>query len=354
MSTLRSTAAIVTFLTLFAFLASPVSAKAKKSKVQAVKGKRYELRDVHGPWMIMVNSFRNVDAAERKTGGMTAWDAADATVYELRQKGIPAYVFLQQQTLDKNERYIARQESVAVMACNFRSQEDPKAAMVLKYIQQKFDPEFMYDKKNGAIFRKTPGRPTPFSRAFITTNPLRSDDDVRRSTVSKEVRQLNAGVDHCLLNNPGKYALLVATFSGNTVIQVAHQEKESHMKRFNETLGKNLDESAQKAWELTEALRQAKRLGYDRDYESWLYHDKFKSYVAIGSFNSKDDPRIAQLKKNFGAKEKINPKTRRPQMTPELMSIPKNPVGGSLPDKLWFFESEPVLIPVPGKPQDQE
>ena len=351
MSTLRSFPAFITFLSLLVVSAAPA---AGKSRIEAVKGKRYQLRDVHGPWMVMVNTFKNVPGEQRMQGGMTASDAADETVYELRRRGIPAYVYQQDEELDPAGRFVAKHEVIAVMACNFPTKDSPDVERVLKIIKEEFDPSFMHDRKNGAVFTKTPGRPTPFSRAFVTTNPLRSHQDVERSTVSKEVRHLNAGIDHCLLDNPGRYSLLVATFSGNEVIQVSNQEKESRLQRFNEQLGTNLDEAAQKAWELTEALRQAKRLGYDRDHESWVYHDKYNSYVAVGSFDSKDDPRVAELRKAFGAKMKRNPRTGLDEMTPELMSIPKNPTGGNLPDKLWFFESKPVLIPVPGKPADQD
>ena len=62
--------------------------------IENVRGKQYQLTPKHGPWMIMVTSFRNVPE-DQKSEGMTAEQAAEELVFELRSKGIPAYTFSQ-------------------------------------------------------------------------------------------------------------------------------------------------------------------------------------------------------------------------------------------------------------------
>ena len=67
-----------------------IAGTAHGGNTEAIAGKRYSLTSQHGPWMIMVTSVSDVQGANRKDG-MTAWEAADTIVYELRKKGIPAY-----------------------------------------------------------------------------------------------------------------------------------------------------------------------------------------------------------------------------------------------------------------------
>ena len=62
--------------------------------IEAIRGKEYKLTKRHGPWMIMVASFKEPPDV-RRTEGMTPKEAADELVYELRKKGIPAYTFSQ-------------------------------------------------------------------------------------------------------------------------------------------------------------------------------------------------------------------------------------------------------------------
>ncbi|MFN5798477.1 MAG: hypothetical protein ACK5AN_13165, partial [Planctomyces sp.] len=69
------------------------SCTATQAEVEAIKGKKYPLTAKHGPWMIMVASLRNVDEDWRKGDGLSAEEAADQLVYELRRTGIPAYTW---------------------------------------------------------------------------------------------------------------------------------------------------------------------------------------------------------------------------------------------------------------------
>ncbi len=326
--------------------------------IEAVKGKRYSLTKQHGPWMVLVATIRDVDESDRRMeGGMSAREAADQIVYELRLKKIPAYTYEHEEKieqLDENtgaaldsRHYIAQHGSISVLAGNFRSNTDEDLKKVRDWIRDKFRPDFLMDKKNGGLYSKTPGRPGPL-KPFITVNPLLSPEEVREKTLDKLVISLNSDMEHSLFRNKGKYTLVVATFSGNSILQIGNRTDESAKAKFDEVLGGHLDKTANDAWALTEALRTAKKIGYDQDFEAWVFHDRNKSLVTIGSFDDPNDPRIQTLATRFRAKMGRHPRTGEPMPTAELMTIPKDAFkNGITPDKQWIFDPEPKLMKVP-------
>ncbi len=171
------------------------SLPAAVGDIEAVKGKKYTLTKQHGPWMVLVATIRDIDEKERRIeGGMTAREAADALVYELRLKKIPAYVHIHQEKverLDENtgaamdgRHFISQHGSISVLAGNFRSNTDEDLARLRDWIRDKFSPKFLEDSKNGGLYAKTPGRPT-ILKPFITVNPLLSPEEVRE----KDARQ---------------------------------------------------------------------------------------------------------------------------------------------------------------------
>ena len=100
-------------LLLTTVLCSPAYGKVKRKRVEAVEGKRYLLHKLHDPWMVMVTSLRDV-AGSHRVDGLSSWEAADAIVYALREKRIPAYAFHQKQQMDERGRFIQRQEYIAI------------------------------------------------------------------------------------------------------------------------------------------------------------------------------------------------------------------------------------------------
>ena len=78
-----------------AVVASALLAVRPAGAIENERGKTYKLTEKHGPWMIMVASFRNIREEERKTAGLSAEQAAAELVFELREKGIPAYAYSQ-------------------------------------------------------------------------------------------------------------------------------------------------------------------------------------------------------------------------------------------------------------------
>jgi len=323
------------------------------ARIEAVQGKKYKLTKRHGPWMIMVASLRDIPES-RRSKGLSAQEAADELVYELRKRGIPAYTFSQEDriqrfnTLDRLGReerrsYAAQRAMISVIAGNYSDSEDTVAQKTLKYIK-KFHPKVITE--NG-VYKKTPGQPGPLSGAFLTINPLLSPQEVAQRKQDPLIAKLNSGIEYSLLKNKGKYSLVVASFYGNSVTKTATSRFMNAKEEKNTDELNSLDRAAQNAWGLAKALRNAKNYGFPtgspRNIDAYVLHEKYRSVVSVGAFDSADDPRIAEYAKIFGAKMKPHPETGVENMTAEFFVIP----GGSKdapPSATWVFDPKPTLI----------
>lgn len=326
------------------------------ARIEAVKGKKYKLTKRHGPWMIMVASLRDIPES-RRSKGLSAQEAADELVYELRRRGIPAYTFSQESviqrfnTLDRLGReerrsYAAQRAMISVIAGNYSDSEDKIAQKTLKYVKN-FHPEVLTE--NG-VYKKTPGQPGPLSGAFLTINPLLSPQEVAQRKQDPLIAKLNSGIEYSLLTNKGKYSLVVASFYGNSVTKTATARFQNASASKDLKVSNSLDQAAENAWTLAKALRNAKNYnfpaGTPRNIDAYVLHEKYRSIVAVGSFDSADDPRIAAYAKIFGSKMKAHPETGVEAMTAEYFVIPgKTPQ--SPPAASWVFDPKPTLIQNP-------
>jgi len=338
-------------LSLALFHPAPVAAR-----IEAIKGKQYRLTKQHGPWMIMVASLHS-----RAGKQPTAAEAADDLVYELRRKGIPAYTYNQRQavdtidTVDRHGRqrqrvYTAQQDRVCVIAGNYPGVQDRIAQKTLEYIKI-FSPKSW---EQHGIYRKTPGRPGPLSGAFLTINPLLSPEEVAKRKQDSLLLRLNTGSEYSLLDNPGKFTLVVATFQGKSTTKIGNQNFQEAEQSFK--IGNTLDEAAEDAQQLVRLLHSERlsqlvssnilHLLNGRGFEAYLFHDRYRSIVSVGSFESPRDPRIAELTRLFGAKVRQNRETGQNVLTGEIIAIPgKKP--GDPPAKTFLFDPYPRLMPVP-------
>ncbi len=371
MSFERSTRNRIWFIIATLMVALLVAPSDSFARIEAVKGKRYRITKQHGPWMIMVSSFRDVprEVVEVEDGqarwrkndqyknGKTAQEAADELVYELRLKGIPAYTFEQKheyervRTFDRQGRVRSRafesqQRRIAVLAGNYPDSKSSIAEKTLKYTKNyhpkmfgtvEAETSFLKRLANGGIYRKTPGRPGPLSGAFLTINPLLSPEEAKRLKRDPLILKLNSGSEHSLLKNRGKYTLLVKTFYGKSMTALPNGTNAEKIDKF--TVGKNLDEAALNAWQMVKTLRQ-------RDIEAYVYHDRYQSIVTVGTFDSPKDPRIAQLQKLFGAKTKVDANTGQHNLTAEVLALPGKRTNDP-PLKTWVFDPYPKPMHVP-------
>lgn len=362
---------------LTSLLAAPAAA------IENVKGKHYQLTSKHGPWMVMVTSFRNVHDRDLKTEGMTAEQAAAELVYELREQGIPAYTFSQDAVLgeidtknrlgrDDHRIYAAQRDMICVLAGNYDSIEDKEGQKTLKRVKR-FHPQFLKSTRSGAILRLDAAQRGPLAGAFMTINPLLKPEDVVQRTVDKETKYLNTGIQYPLVKTAGRYTVRVATFEGKSATPLgssAFRDKESE---FDANLRKseryNIVRAGEDAEQLAAYLRNKGRNVAGADpvlYEAYVYHDKFQSIVTIGGFESPDDPRIRLIGQHYSPK--LMPDLRllagrqRPgqPLTPDDVDklpkiltthteqmLPLNASPDTPPLQIWTFDPEPKVIPIP-------
>lgn len=309
---------------------SVTSTDVSAAKIEAVKGKNYRLTKQHGPWMIMVASLKSIPGRTP-----TAEEGASQLVYELRRKGIPAYVYEQQKSRDEIETvdrvgrprvrsYTAQDDRVCVIAGNYKSVDDTVGQKTLAYIKR-LRPTSWGNQQN---YKSTPGQPGPLSGAFMTINPLLSPDEVASRKQDPLLARLNSGSDMSLLENKAKYSLVVASFYGTSVTQIGFAK--------SQRLG-TLDEAAEEAWQLAKMLRA-------RNFDAYVLHERYRSVVTVGSYNSNDDPDIARKYERFRAKVKRDAQTGKESLVAESFAAPLNR-NGSL--KTWVFDPKPELIQIP-------
>ncbi len=341
------------FLMVSAALVTPASA------IEAVRGKTYALSKQHGPWMIMVASFRNVPE-DRRQEGLSAEEAAQELVFELRQIGIPAYTYGQGaviQKMDTQDRqgredariYAAQREMICVLAGNYSSIEDETGQKTLKWIK-KYTPKFMQDEKSGAIFRKTPGRNGPLAGAFMTINPVLKPDEIASKKSDPVQIELNSNSKYPLWANKRKYTVQVATFTGKKVTPIGSSQYAGNEAKFTQALDRgktdptayNLNRAGEDAEQLAEALR-------GKGFEAYVHHDRFQSIVTVGGFDNPTDPLAKKFITDFGAKTKQDDTTRRDVVVAEILSvqIPPNRNNPNGSTQTWMFDPQPQLVPVP-------
>ena len=324
--------------------------QTSEAKIQAVKGKRYLITKRHGPWMILVASFRDVPQTkfeiqgekrilvqnERYKSGKSALQAADELVHELRRKGIPAYTYKQDpkvgriESVDRRGRterkvYKAQEDRICVFAGNYSGVNDKVAQKTLSYVKR-LHPRAV---KGGGVFHKTPGRAGPLASAFLTINPQLTSEEAKRRQKNHDplLLKLNSGADYNLTQNKGKYSLLVKTFYGKST-SGRHVGAAKKIK-----VSDKLAEAAEDAWLLTQVFRELHGI------EAYVYHDRYTSIVTVGSFDNPNDSRMVALAKHLGGKIQRHPETGKTFLGAEAISLPGR--------KTWFLDPNPKPIKTP-------
>ncbi len=273
---------------------------------QSLSDESLELKVEHGPWMILAYTIPGADAKAK----------AVALAKEIRSDlNLPSFVMEKTTgvatTLAKRERIRndrngnpvpydlelryanGGEESVfVVLAGEFTSNEDPRIKDSLAAIRSAHPKTLATgntktaeaDTKNGLvqktremIWSRTDRKDDlgPMGASFLTRNPLLPDDYFEAPKVDEFVANLNKNVEHSLLECPGKFTVQVASFTGRQVTDFGGVSQASKLKETTDAL----DRAALSAHELTTALRK-------EGEEAYEFHDRFGSYVMIGSFDS--------------------------------------------------------------------
>lgn len=309
--------------------------------IEADQSKPYWLTEDNGPWCILAASFAGQGAQEeahrlvmelRKEFGLEAHMHARRYDYTepVRGLGVDRY------GAPKKMRYLrgGSYDEVAVLVGNFDSVDSPtveKTLQRIKYAQ----PECMKLQGRKHTTQRFAGlraiqrminaneeknRKGPMGNAFVTRNPLLPQAFFTPSGVDKFVLQMNKDVPHCLLDCPGKFSVRVASFRGNVILdqsEIQRIERGGHMNT-------RLDQAAEKAHRLTEALRA-------KNIEAYEFHDRHESVVTIGSFDSVGTPRadgrieinpaIHKIMEEFGAEaQKLPGGATAPGLMPRVIA----------------------------------
>lgn len=339
------------------FAAVAGASPARAARIEAVPGKQYVLSKEHGPWMIMVASFHTTSEDGTTDVGKSPQQAADELVLELRQQGIPAYVYSVMPAAEpvitydragrpERRKNLRRVQSIGVLAGNYPAIDDSTAQKTLNWIKS-YNPKCLQE---GVVFQKTSTRPTPLASAFLTMNPLLSPEEIEAHRgFDSFVLSLNHSERNSLLENPGKYTLVIATFAGKSGVQTPLGFG-GYGRQFAED--DDLDIAAKEARDLTAAVRQVENI------EAFVWHDRYQSLVTVGSFATASDPAIAALKVRFGARQQINALVPKYNNTVQVLAIDGR--GRKIPDisnlgttalpagfRIWAFDPNPRLMAVP-------
>ena len=363
MTSLRGTLAIVGISStlFFALLGSapaapPWSALIPFRRVDADPNNRYYLTVENGPWMVLAASFSGAGAEQQ----------AHDLVLELRGRyKLQAYVHKKHYDytdeveglgwdkygVQKKMRHVqsAEFDAVAVMVGNYPSVDDSDAQEALDEIKYA-TPECLDISKNKSSTQRFAGlrefqkrffsdkekrQMGPMRMAFLTRNPLIPKEQFELGGLDKFVLSMNDGVQHSLLDCPGKYSVKIATFRG-----VVTQDPKT-IERFQSgaKLPSKLAEAAEYAHQLTMALRKM-------NIDAYEFHDRYESVVTVGSFDwvanpSPDgrdqmNPAVHQVIEKFKAQPKRLPGKAAAELQPRI-------IAGAPCD------IQPVPIMVPGK-----
>jgi hypothetical protein len=314
-----------------------------------------QLTEVDGPWMILAHSFAGA------SGRQQAEQLADQLSSDL---GVPT--FIHEEKFDfsgkvdsptaegRVARYAnqSRYQAFAVLVGEYGAVDDPRLVKDLKRIKAAkpdvfvkkdepaataAEPETPLDAvrniQKGMLARVGKTSPGPMRNAFATTNPMLPQEYFMSPEVDSFIMELNQPWDHNLLENPGKFTVVVATFSGLSTIADGKRDKE-----FTPN-GDRMVKCAVLADKMTKQLRED-------GIEAYQFHDRHASMVTIGNFerlgttgpNGKFeyDPAIRAVMETYRAGDKI-------ELTPKGPGLAAKHVA-SIP-----FDVKPTPIAVPRK-----
>jgi hypothetical protein len=266
---------------------------------------------------------------------------------------------------EETRKLLTSMDEVCVIAGNYPSLDDPVAQQTLKWIK-KFRPQSL--QSDGVSWLATKRRKGPLGGAFLTVNPLLSPEEIAAQQFDPFLLKINSGGRYSLLENPGKYSLVVATFSGKAMTHLGNSHSQEAIAAFQsgddfskEQFGDDLNEASNSAWELAVALREL-----DRKIDAYVWHDRYQSVVAVGSFDSPTDPRIRRYlqvfapqpglsnEQVFGAMQGLlGPSSRYFGISAggtgvKFLTI--NSAGKNENEhRMWMFDPQPQLMRVPNR-----
>jgi hypothetical protein len=266
----------------------------RSRKVDANPDKDYTLTEVEGPWLILAETFT----------GPTGEQQAKQLVLELRRDfDLPAWVYHEKFDFSRPDidvgpnhkplRYAnpSSYEAFAVLVGEFDSVDHPDIDAMLSRIKKLEPATFanvtpesevgamsairrMHSQLNDLLKAENRAARGPMFNAFVTRNPILPESFTQSPEVDSFVRKLNQDVEHSLLKCNGKFTVVVRTFEGLSTTVINGRTKNDI-----EPDKDRLDSSMALANKMVTALRA-------KGVEAYEFHDRSRSLVTIGSFDS--------------------------------------------------------------------
>ncbi|EMI43522.1 hypothetical protein [Rhodopirellula sp. SWK7] len=271
--------------------------------VEADASKAYHLSEEDGPWMVLAHTFVGEGSKER----------AERLVLEIRRDlQLPAFVYEEDfdfsgninpgspirnsggmSSTTRRMRYKneIRYKAHAVLVGEYDSSQHPQIETDLQRIKTASCAVFGDEKEMAAetdyrnpvtavkalhhqLTKRFGDKELgAMGNAFLTRNPMLPDDYFQAPQVDSFVRRLNDDKPHSLLDCKGKYTVVVRTFSGfNTIVD--GKKEQSFIPN-----GDRLERCGADANRMVALLRAD-------GIEAYQFHDRTKSVVTIGSFES--------------------------------------------------------------------
>ena len=337
-----------------------VEAQFRFRSIEADPDKTYMLTEDHGPWMIMMTSFHATMATSESREDLLR-KAKDLVLEIRRELKIPAFMYLQRSDFGKDlpptrwrrprqtswrldgDRPIEEQvrgashkresspevtkvrefDQVAVLAGNYATLDQARKVLDTKV-------RHWFPKTIRRMAIKIPSKATgPFWRAFVTPNPAVPKNYLHAQQKDNLLLEMNNG-PLSLYGCPGKYSVVVATFAGRTYVAFNKQKLDKFINDLETKDTDRLERAAVDAMELAKALRK-------HGWQAYVFHDRNSSIVAVGSFNTANDPWLQKTITTFAAVSGSKPGT------------PAKYAGQIRPKRLgkWQFNHRPLPITVP-------
>lgn len=327
-----------------------------QKKSAAVSDADLQLKDEHGPWLILAATLSGDDAEGK----------AIALAKELRQTlGVEAFIHekvfdhsailgsatysdelggTKPRTRVVRHANATRERSFAVLVGSFTSTESPQLEKVLKSIKSA-NPKALQaadDARTSTSLisnqrskywklskREENQKKGKMGAAFVTRNPLLPDEFFQAVKVDDYVARLNQtkAIKHSLLDCPGRFTVRVASFEGRFATDFGNGSKASELGEPTDIL----EHAALQAHRMVAALRE-------KEVEAYEFHDRYGSYVMIGSFDTLGEslpdgqfqyhPGIVQILQQYCGYQIVDAKdsvTGAVQRVPSTKSIAKIP-----------------------------
>jgi len=327
----------------------------KSADSTAVAKDRRQLTEVDGPWMILAHSFAGTDGRKQAEQLASQLTAAFGLPTFIHEENFDFTGKIDSPTAEgRVARYAneTRYQAFAVLAGEYHTVDDPQLVKDLRQIKAAkpavfateddktaptADAETPLDAvrniQKGLMARVGKTSPGPMRNAFATTNPMLPKEYFLTPEVDSFVMELNSPWEHNLLENPGKFTVVVATFSGLSTIADGKRDKE---------FTPNSDRMVKCALLADKMTRELREDGI----EAYQFHDRHASMVTIGSFERLGangpggkfdyDPAIHAVMATYRAGNKLEATAKGPALAPKhVASIP--------------FDVKPTPIAVPRK-----